>query len=287
MTIASATSTVQAIFALHVATAGLAFLLLVGASLIFLGQLKSGSARPAGGFKRASAGPIARPHSSLGTHFWLMSGLFNLMVAYAAQAAVVALQTRIDSPFSITSAYSYPSYGASNGASGADRYGKEISILSFLYQFASILVNVSIIGAIWMYSNHLECNTTRMKAPGFLSWLLNLFWLVAILALGFAYVLHSLYNPLSNTAQILGPCLYCTRQRKHSILLPQYHQHRLPHAHSVRLVHRRRHRCLDERDPRSPAVPDRRKEERHHRRKVLAPLAHTTANIPRTVPPRH
>jgi hypothetical protein len=186
MSIMNATSTVQAIFALHVATAGLAFLLLAGAAAIFLGQLKSGSARP-GGFKRGTLrGATAKPHSSLGTHFWLMSGLFNLMVAYAAQAAIVALQTRIDSPYTITSAYSYPMYGAGAGMSGADRYGKEISILSFLYQFASILVNVSIVGAIWMYANHLECNSTRMKAPGIISWIWNLFWMAAILGLGFA-----------------------------------------------------------------------------------------------------
>jgi hypothetical protein len=195
MTISSATSTVQAIFALHVATAGLAFLLLVGAGMIFLGQLKSGSARP-GGFKRGSLrGSTARSHSSLGTHFWLMSGLFNLMVAYAAQAAVVALQTRISSPFSITSAYSYPSYGFNGNAAGDGHYGKDISILSFLYQFASILLNVSVVGAIWMYANHLECNATRMKAPGILSWIWNLFWLAAILGLGFAYVPHT---PLSS-----------------------------------------------------------------------------------------
>lgn len=186
MSITSATSTVQAIFALHVATAGLAFLLLTGAGLVFLGQLKSGSARP-NAFKRGSLrGANARPHSSLGTHFWLMSGLFNLMVAYAAQAAIVALQSRISSPFSITSAYSYPSYGGNGGTNGPSRYGKDISILSFLYQFATILTNVSIIGAIWMYSNHLQCNSTRMRAPGFMSWIWNLFWMAAILALGFA-----------------------------------------------------------------------------------------------------
>ena len=197
MSITSATSTVQAIFALHVATAGLAFLLLVGAGIIFLGQLKSGSARP-GGFKRGTLrGAPARSHSSLGTHFWLMSGLFNLMVAYAAQAAVVALQSRISSPFSITSAYSYPSYGFNAGAGGPGRYGKDISILSFLYQFASILVNVSIVGAIWMYANHLECNSTRMKAPGILSWIWNLFWMAAILGLGFACV-----YPASNTSRL-------------------------------------------------------------------------------------
>ena len=184
MAITNASNTVQAIFALHTATAGLALLMLITAGLVFLKQLKSGASRP-GGWKRFSHSAGTPRHSSLGTHFWLMSGLFNLMVAYAAQAAVVALQTRISSPFSITSMYSYPSYGISNTVAGVN-YGKDISILSFLYQFASILVHVSIVGAIWMHANHLECNATGMKAPGFLSWIWNKFWIMAMLALGFA-----------------------------------------------------------------------------------------------------
>jgi len=183
MTLSSTSSTVQAIFALHTATAGLALLMLITAGLVFLKQLKSGTAR-LGGWKRVSRNAGAPRHSSLGTHFWLMSGLFNLMVAYAAQAAIVALQTRIPSPFSITSMYSYPSYGA-NSITGAN-YGKEISVLSFLYQFASILVNVSIVGAIWVHANHLECNATGMKAPGIISWIWNQFWILAMLGLGFA-----------------------------------------------------------------------------------------------------
>lgn len=184
MTLTSTTSTVQAIFALHTATAGLALLMLITAGLVFLKQLKSGTGRP-GGWKRFSHNAGAPRHSSLGTHFWLMSGLFNLMVAYAAQAAIVALQTRINSPFSITSMYSYPSYDGANSVTG-NTYGREISILSFLYQFASILVNVCIVGAIWMHANHLECNATGLKAPGFISWIWNQFWILAMLALGFA-----------------------------------------------------------------------------------------------------
>lgn len=184
MTLTSTTSTVQAIFALHTATAGLALLMLITAGLVFMKQLKSGTSRP-GGWKRVSRNVGAARHSSLGTHFWLMSGLFNLMVAYAAQAAIVALQTRTSSPFSITSMYSYPSYAGANGVTAAN-YGKEISILSFLYQFASILVNVCIVGAIWMHANHLECNATGMKAPGIISWMWNQFWILAMLALGFA-----------------------------------------------------------------------------------------------------
>lgn len=157
--------------------------MLVTAGLVFLKQLKSGTSR-LGGLKLFSRKAGAPRHSSLGTHFWLMSGLFNLMVAYAAQAAIVALQTKINSPFSITSMYSYPSYEAANPTGVS--YGKEISILSFLYQFASILVNVSIVGSIWMHANHLECNATGLKAPGVISWIWNQFWILAMLGLGFA-----------------------------------------------------------------------------------------------------
>lgn len=196
MTLSNTTSTVQAIFALHTATAGLALLMLITAGLVFLKQLKSGTSR-IGGWKRVSRSVGAPRHSSLGTHFWLMSGLFNLMVAYAAQAAIVALQTRIISPFTITSMYSYPSYFGANSVTG-QIYGKEISILSFLYQFASILVNVSIVGAIWMHTNHMECNATGIKAPGFISWIWNGFWMAAILGLGYAQVHTPLFEAMTD-----------------------------------------------------------------------------------------
>jgi hypothetical protein len=108
------------------------------------------------------------------------------MVAYATQAAIVAEQSRIISPFYITSAYSYPSYVAPTGNDPTTQYGKVISILSFLYQCASILTNVSIVGAIWIHANHVQNNGTGIKEPGILSWFWNLFWIVAMLALGFA-----------------------------------------------------------------------------------------------------
>jgi hypothetical protein len=108
------------------------------------------------------------------------------MVAYATQAAIVALQTRINSPFYITSAYSYPSYVTHTGADPSTQYGKIISILSFLYQAANILLNASIVGAIWINANHLQNNGTGIREPGILSWFYNLFWIIAILGLGFA-----------------------------------------------------------------------------------------------------
>jgi hypothetical protein len=113
------------------------------------------------------------------THLFLLSALFNLLVAYAAQSAIVALQSRITSPYSITSAYLYPSYTPPTGTSSPS-YGKYISILSFLY------MNTSLVGAIWIYTNHIHHNGTGIREPGFLSWVWNTLWMLAILALGFA-----------------------------------------------------------------------------------------------------
>jgi hypothetical protein len=122
----------------------------------------------------------------MGTHMFLLFALCNLMVAYSAQAAIVALQSEIDSPFFITSAYSYPSYITPTDTDPSITYGKDISILSFLYQCAMILMNASIVGAIWIHANHIQTNSTGIKKPGFLSWIWNAFWISAILGLGFA-----------------------------------------------------------------------------------------------------
>lgn len=182
--ISNTTKAVQAIWSLHVATAGLAFILLAAAGLLLARQFTGGPARPR--FMRKSLRGTIKKHSSLGTHLFLMSGLFNLMTAYATQAAIVALQAEIDSPVDITAAYAYQSHLAQPQNSFGTSRGKVISILSFLYQLASILTNFSIIGAIWLHANHMEENATGMKAPGFISWIWNLFWLAAVLGLGVA-----------------------------------------------------------------------------------------------------
>jgi hypothetical protein len=109
------------------------------------------------------------------------------MVAYAAQSAIVALQSRLAiSPFYVTSSYAYPHYPGAFAYNPDMRYGKSISILSFLYQCAMILMNTSIVGAIWIYANHIHSNGTHLREPGFLSMVLNSFWMLAILGLGFA-----------------------------------------------------------------------------------------------------
>ncbi|KAI8942993.1 hypothetical protein NX059_001031 [Plenodomus lindquistii] len=183
MAITDATSTVQAIFSLHIATAGCALLLLIAAGLLYARQLAGGTGRPRI-FKKFTPANVAE-RSSLATHMALMSGLFNLMAAYAIESSIVALQTSIDSPFYITSAYAYPSYGATAVVNDGTDYGKIISILSFTYQAVNILANVSIVGAIWIHANHLQQNGTGIREPGFLSWVWNIFWMAAILGLGF------------------------------------------------------------------------------------------------------
>jgi hypothetical protein len=49
-----------------------------------------------------------------------------------------------------------------------------------------IIMNACIVGAIWIHANHVQNNGTGIKEPGFLSWIWNGFWILAILALGFA-----------------------------------------------------------------------------------------------------
>lgn len=122
----------------------------------------------------------------MATHLFLLLGLTTLALAYATQSAIVALQSRLNSPFFITSAYAYPQYTAPYGYNPDIHYGKIISILSFIYQGALILMNASIVGAIWITANYLQNNGTGIREPGKLSWLWNTLWMAAIVGLGFA-----------------------------------------------------------------------------------------------------
>jgi hypothetical protein len=184
MAITNTTSTVQAIFSLHVVTAGSSILLLLAALALFGRQLAGGPGRPRRFMKFTRS--TEKRHSSMGTQIFLITGLFTLMIAYATQSSIVALQSRLNSPFYITSAYSYPQYTAPFGNNDSIKYGKIISILSFLYQCAMIIMNACIVGAIWIHANHVQNNGTGIKEPGFLSWIWNGFWILALLALGFA-----------------------------------------------------------------------------------------------------
>ena len=128
------------------------------------------------------------------------------MLGYAAQSAIVALQSRLTvSPFYITSSYAYPRYPGVTTSTPNLRYGSAISILSFLYQCAMILMNASIVGAIWIYANHVHSNGTQLREPGMLSMALNLFWMVAILALGLASWSLGLYRRGSGSSALPYP----------------------------------------------------------------------------------
>jgi hypothetical protein len=96
----------------------------------------------------------------MGTQIFLITGLFTLMIAYAMQSAIVALQSRLNSPFYITSTYAYPQYTSPSGYNPNTQYGKIISILSFVYQCAMIIMNACIVGAIWIHANHVQSNGT-------------------------------------------------------------------------------------------------------------------------------
>jgi len=184
MAITNTTSSVQGIFSLHVITAGSAIIFLLGAIFVLLRQLSGGPGQPRT-FRKFTRSTDIR-HSSMATHLFLLLGLTTLALAYATQSSIVALQSRLNSPFYITSAYAYPQYTAPYGYNPEIRYGKIISILSFTYQCAMILMNASIVGAIWITANYLQNNGTGIREPGMVSWVLNGMWLAAIVGLGFA-----------------------------------------------------------------------------------------------------
>ena len=68
-----------------------------------------------------------------------------------------------------------------------------------------ILMNASIVGAIWIYANHVHSNGTQLREPGMLSMALNLFWMVAILALGLASWSLGLYRRGSGSSALPYP----------------------------------------------------------------------------------
>ena len=185
MGITNASSAVKGIFSLHVITACVSFLLFLAALGLFAKQLTGRRSQSRTVMKVWQS--TGKRHSATSTQFFVLTGLFCLMLGYAAQSAIVALQSRLTvSPFYITSSYAYPRYPGVTTSTPNLRYGSAISILSFLYQCAMILMNASIVGAIWIYANHVHSNGTQLREPGMLSMALNLFWMVAILALGLA-----------------------------------------------------------------------------------------------------
>ncbi|XP_014562417.1 hypothetical protein COCVIDRAFT_84234 [Bipolaris victoriae FI3] len=205
MGITNASSAVKGIFSLHVITACVSFLLFLAGLALFAKQMTRGRGQPRTMKVWQSTG---KRHSATSTHLFVLTGLFCLSLAYAAQSATVALQSRPStSPSYITSAYAYPHYPGTPTTVPDTRYTRAISILSFLYQLATILLNASIIGAIWIYANHVHSNASQLREPGFASMLLNGFWLLAILALGLASWSLGLWRRGSGKAALPYPTL--------------------------------------------------------------------------------
>lgn len=204
MGITNASSAVKGIFSLHVITACVSFLLFLAALGLFAKQLTGRRSQSRTVMKVWQS--TGKRHSATSTQFFVLTGLFCLMLGYAAQSAIVALQSRLTvSPFYITSSYAYPRYPGVTTSTPNLRYGSAISILSFLYQCAMILMNASIVGAIWIYANHVHSNGTQLREPGMLSMALNLFWMVAILALGLASWSLGLYRRGSGSSALPYP----------------------------------------------------------------------------------
>jgi len=205
MGITNASGAVKGIFSLHIITACVSFLLFLAALALFAKQLRGGASGRSRQVMRVWQSTGKR-HSASGTQFFVITGLLCLAIGYAAQSAIVALQSRLAiSPFYVTSAYAYPRYPGVSTSTPDLRYGRSISILSFIYQAAMIIMNASIVGAIWIFANHVHSNATQLREPGFLSVVLNLFWMVAIGALGLASWSLGLYRRGSGSSALPYP----------------------------------------------------------------------------------
>ncbi len=94
--------------------------------------------------------------------------------------AVVALQANSGSPASVTSVYSYP-YAIEEPTNGYT-----ISNLTFTQQLATVLSTTFLTAAVWLHSNNLTTNGTKVNSAGTLSRIWNALILTAILAFDLA-----------------------------------------------------------------------------------------------------
>lgn len=178
-----APSAVKGVFALDVVTACLAFILLALNITIIVTRRVNGRARSFTHIRRSSDGAPLR--TTLATHLFLAPALLCLTIAYAIQSAVVALDAKVRAPAAITSAYAY-SYADSLQAPWTTSYGKSLSILSFTFQLAAVLLTFALTGAVWLHSNNLTNNGLGVSMPGKKSKIWNTFILTCILAFGLA-----------------------------------------------------------------------------------------------------
>jgi hypothetical protein len=173
MSLTSSPASVQAVFALQVVVAVLAFLVfLITAGLAALLFLRRRS--------RHSQGKT----SPRGTFAFLSVGVLCLAIAQAATAASIAQQTNSSSPASITHAFSLHYRGSSNNSPGE---ASTTSVnLSFLNAFAFIISTVCLNGATWLHSSHATANGLKVGQPSRLSIVGNTLLLLLMTATGFA-----------------------------------------------------------------------------------------------------
>ncbi|KAL8957627.1 MAG: hypothetical protein Q9193_005149 [Seirophora villosa] len=179
--ITNTTTAVKAVFSLNVITAAMAFILFDFVVVILSLRIKNGRITSMS-LKRSSSDtdPLK---TTLATHICLVLALFCFVIAYAMQSAIIALQTRSDSPVSVTTAFSYYYM---DGSSPESSNSESISALSFALGFVAILFTFFLTAAVWLHSNNLTTNGTRVNTPGTFSRVWNLLILGAILLSGFA-----------------------------------------------------------------------------------------------------
>ncbi|KAL9014491.1 MAG: hypothetical protein Q9173_000871 [Seirophora scorigena] len=186
--ITNTTTAVKAVFSLNVITAVVGFLLFGFGIVIVTIRVKNGRITSIS-LKRSSSDtdPLK---TTLATHICLVVALFCFSIAYAMQTAIVALQVRSESPVSVTAAFSYY---YTDGSSPESSNSNSISILSFAQGFVTILFTFFLTAAVWLHSNNLTTNGTRVNTPGTLSRLWNALILGGILLSGFASWARGMY----------------------------------------------------------------------------------------------
>jgi hypothetical protein len=173
MSLTSSPAPVQAVFALQVVVAILAFLVFVItaglAALLFLRRRS-----------RNSQGKT----SPRGTFAFLSVGVLCLAIAQAATAASVAQQTNSSTPASITHAFSLHYRGSSSNSPGET---STTSVnLSFLNAFAFIVSTVCLNGAVWLHASHATSSGLAVGQPSRIDIIGNTILLLLMTATGFA-----------------------------------------------------------------------------------------------------
>lgn len=172
MSLSSAPSAVQGVFALQVVVAVLAFFLSLIISFVAFVLF----------IRRSSRHRDGRT-SPRGTLAFLFPGALCLAIAQAATAASVGLQAQQSSPATVTHAFSLYYQGSSDSSNGSST---TIVNLGFLNAFAFIISTVCLNGAVWLHSSHATANGLAVGQPSRISIVGNSLLLLLMLGTGFA-----------------------------------------------------------------------------------------------------